>query len=205
MERRIRNGVLMRSGTNIRETLPPMGVAAASSAARHAPRHAIHPANTSNITVAEPKNNRVRRERYASDTEYADKARGAAREYHNKINPKQPSKLNHGLLAEGVEREVYCAGMDHPVTTDTFTLPEAARALGRAPLTFKRWLLDELIPSPVLRDTVTGYRLYSAGELGVIGAMLSRHEREFSYYTVKHTLTREQLFQAVQGYRSTSV
>lgn len=96
-------------------------------------------------------------------------------------------------------------GMDHPVSANAYTLPEAARALGRSELTFKRWVSEDLIPGPVLLDVVRGYRHYSEGELKVIARELAVHEKEFSYYTVKHVRTRENIMQAMEGYRRTSI
>lgn len=95
--------------------------------------------------------------------------------------------------------------MEAPVGIEVFTVPEAARALGRAELTFKRWITDELIPAPLLVDTVRGYRHYSAGELRVIARILAQHEAEFMYYSIKHEQTRHLMHQAMQGYRSTSI
>lgn len=105
----------------------------------------------------------------------------------------------------GVDREVITGEMDHPVVANTYTVPEAARALGKSELTFKRWLSEDLVPEPVLVDTVRGYRHYSAGELAVMATVLAIHEREFSYYTTKHEETRHRLMQNVQGYRARSV
>lgn len=105
----------------------------------------------------------------------------------------------------GVDREVIAGDMDHPMVANTYTIPEAARALGKSELTFKRWLADDLVPEPVLVDTVRGYRHYSAGELSVIATVLARHEREFSYYTTKHEETRHAIMQNIQGYRSSSI
>lgn len=100
---------------------------------------------------------------------------------------------------------MFVDGMDHPVMACVYTIPEAARALGRSELTFKRWISEDLIPEPILQDTTRGYKHYSEGELKVIGEVIAEHEREFSYYTGKHELTRQRLMQRVQGYRARSV
>lgn len=153
----------------------------------------------------EPKNNRVRRERYAQDESYADTARAAARDYYKRNNPKKPTKLARGLLTEGTAREVICGDIEHPISAVTFTLPESADALGRARSTFSRWLKNGLIPTPVLRDATTGYRLYSSGELHILAAFLAEHEDEFTYYTDRNTEIKEQVFQSIQGYRTTNI
>lgn len=95
--------------------------------------------------------------------------------------------------------------MDHPQVVETYTVPEAAHALGKSELTFKRWIAEDLIPEPVLRDTTRGYGHYSAGELRVIARILADHEREFSYYTTKHDSTRQRIMQSLEGYRRTSI
>lgn len=92
--------------------------------------------------------------------------------------------------------------MDHPVYAESYTIPEAAEALGRSVLGFKRWITDGLVPPPVLRDTVRGYKHYSRGELEVIRREIARHEREFTYYSVKHESTVHMLWQAMQAYRA---
>jgi hypothetical protein len=142
---------------------------------------------------------------YRDDPEYAEKQRRAARDAYRKENPLAPSKLVAGLLLPGLQREVIAGDMEYPVNTVTYTLPEAARALGKSELTFKRWVSEDLIPGPILVDTLRGYKNYSAGELTVLAQELARHEREFSYYTKQHTATRHRIFQRMQGYRATSV
>jgi hypothetical protein len=91
--------------------------------------------------------------------------------------------------------------MEYPHVVEAFTLPEAARALGRTELSIKRWIRDDLIPAPVLRDTSRGYSQYSAGELSVLADELREHEREFTYYSFAHTATRESVHQHIFAYR----
>ena len=91
--------------------------------------------------------------------------------------------------------------MDFPASVECFTLPEAAKALGRSELTLKKWINDDLLPEPVLRDTVRGYRHYSVGELRVISSILAEHERSNAYYTVSSRETQIRLMQAVHAYR----
>lgn len=95
--------------------------------------------------------------------------------------------------------------MDHPVTADTYTVPEAAHALGKSELTFKRWIAEDLIPEPILTDTVRGYKHYSVGELRVIARVLAEHEREFAYYTTKHEATKQRIMQGLEGFRRRSI
>lgn len=95
--------------------------------------------------------------------------------------------------------------MDHPVTVQAFTIPEAAVALGRAYLTFRKWIKDDMVPEPILRDTQSNHLLYSEGELQSIANVLAQHEREFQYYGQKHEHTKHRLFQQVQAYRARSI
>lgn len=109
------------------------------------------------------------------------------------------------MLLDGTQREVFTPEMDHPVVAEVYTIPEAARAIGRSELTIKRWLMEDLIPGPILTDTVRRYRHYSRGELEIIARILADHEREFAYYTAKHEQTRHRLMQEIQGYRARRV
>lgn len=95
--------------------------------------------------------------------------------------------------------------MEHPQTVEAYTVPEAARALGKTELTFKKWIKDDLVPEPILTDTVRGYSLYSVGELRAVASVLVEHEKEYSYYAVAHTYTRERMMQQVFGYRVHSI
>ena len=149
--------------------------------------------------------NAARRKMYASDPTYASRARQASRDTYRKDHPLEASKLANGLLTQGVQREVSTEEMDHPVYVEAFTVPEAAKALGRSELGFKRWLQDGLVPPPVRRDTVRQYRHYSVGELSVIARVLREHEDEFMYLTVKHTPTIHTMWQSVQAYRATHI
>lgn len=128
--------------------------------------------------------------------------KAASRESYRRDHPLEASCLANGLLETGVLREVCTEDMDHPVSVETFTIAEAARALGRSSIGIKRWLQDGIIPPPILRDTTRRYRHYSVGELSVIARVLKDHEEEFKYLTVKHTPTIHTLWQGVQAYRA---
>lgn len=150
-------------------------------------------------------NNLRRRKLYANDPNYAERVKKAARETYRKEHPLGPRKLENGLLENGELKEVFTDEMDHPVCVETFTVPQAARALGRSELAFKRWITDGLIPPPILKDTVRRYMHYSLGELRTIARVLRDHEDEFKYFTAKHTGTIEVMWQAMHGYRATKV
>ena len=105
-------------------------------------------------------------------------------------------------MTQGQLRELYTEEMDHPVAVESFTVREAALALGRSELGLKRWISDGIVPPPVLKDTVRNYRHYSAGELRAIARVLRDHEEEFKYLTVKHTPTIHTMWQSIQAYRA---
>lgn len=110
-------------------------------------------------------------------------------------------KLPNGLQTQGTLREVVADGMEYPHTVEAFTVPEAARALGRTVATLKRWIEDDMVPEPILRDTSHGYRQYSAGELRILAQELQEHERDTAYYAAAHTERRERIMQHLFAHR----
>ena len=142
---------------------------------------------------------------YASDPDYAERQRIAARETYRKEHPLPPSKLEGGLLMSGQLRELYSDRSPLPMSVESFTVPEAARALGRSEVGFKRWIADGVMPPPVLRDTTRNYRHYSVGELQLIANILRAHEEDFSYLTTAHVATIGRIWEALRSYRATHV
>lgn len=92
--------------------------------------------------------------------------------------------------------------MDHPVAVESFSIPQAAEALGRSIATFRRWLEADKLPTPYLRDVSRGTLVYSVGELQVIAREIAEHEREFVYLVSEHTHIVETIHQAVHAYRA---
>lgn len=93
--------------------------------------------------------------------------------------------------------------MDHPVAVESFTVPEAAEALGRSLSTLRRWIDDDKIPGPYLRELSKNHRVYSVGELEVVARVLAQHERDFVYLAGndgKYAV--ETLQQAIHAYRA---
>lgn len=181
----------------------------ASKQGAKAPRRGRAARRTAGAGVVAPTQqdrNRARREQYAVDPQYAERQKQLARQTYNRDKPLVP-KLANGLLTRGTMREVVDehGHMEFPQTVESFTVPEAAAALGRTELTLKRWIEDDLIPQPILRDTSRNYRQYSVGELTVIARELQEHEREFRYYATAHTATRERIAQHVFAYRQQHV
>jgi excisionase family DNA binding protein len=91
--------------------------------------------------------------------------------------------------------------MDHPVIVESFTVTEAAEALGRSVSTIRRWISDDKVPAPRLRDTVKQYPVYSVGELEVIARSIVEHEVNFVYVGSDYSHIVERLHQAIHAYR----
>lgn len=85
---------------------------------------------------------------------------------------------------------------------DTYTIPEAAVALGKSVPNFRRWVTGDLIPAPFLKDRERGYYCYSAEELRIIARVLHQHEQEFAYFCFKHETTSNVVHQSIMGYRN---
>jgi len=139
---------------------------------------------------------------YSGNIDYANRQRELSRRTYRKDHPLAPSKLASGLCTEGQQRELYTDEMDHPVFVESFTIPEAAISLGRSAIGLKRWISDGIVPPPILRDTVRGYKHYSVGEVRVIARVLAEHDRDFKYLAAKHTHTIHTLWQSMQAYRA---
>lgn len=102
-------------------------------------------------------------------------------------------------------REVAPINGGRLLTVECFSVPEAARALGKTELTMKKWIDEGMLPTPVLHDTARRYRQYSVGELRVIARVLAAHGEDFSYYAKNHIGTRERMAAEVARYRSRNV
>ena len=92
--------------------------------------------------------------------------------------------------------------MDHPESLETFTIPQAAEALGRGVATLRRWLQSDRMPAPYLEDVQRHHKVYSAGELAVIAGIIAQHEQAFVYFVKEHTHIVESLHQAGHAYRA---
>lgn len=157
--------------------------------------------------------NRLRREKYADDPEYAEEQKRRFRAYYREtrnLKTRGGSILAGGkLLARAQSKECRVNGLN-PITTDPvvilcYTVREASQALARSELTLRRWIKEGLVPRPRLHDTSYGYMHYSRGELKVMARILARHEEEFDYLHKKHTSTINNLWAAVETYRLSKV
>ena len=92
--------------------------------------------------------------------------------------------------------------MDHPESVETFSIPQAADALGRSLATLRRWIEADKVPAPYLEEVVRKNKVYSVGELQTIARVISQHERDFIYLATQHSHIVETLRQAVHAYRA---
>ena len=86
-----------------------------------------------------------------------------------------------------------------------YNMTEAANALGKTPLAFKRWIKDEMIPPPILQDTIRGFNHYSTGEMQVIAKVLLEHEKEYTYFLKEHDRTIHKMWQGIEAYRKHNI
>ncbi len=92
--------------------------------------------------------------------------------------------------------------MDHPIAVESFSVPQAAAALGRSVITIRRWIESDKIPAPYLEDVQRHYLVYSVGELEVLARIIAQHEREFTYLASEHNDISLRIHQAIFGYRA---
>jgi transcriptional regulator with XRE-family HTH domain len=92
--------------------------------------------------------------------------------------------------------------MDQPEAVESFTIPQAAEALGRSVSTLRRWLEGDRLPAPYLEDVARHHKVYSVGELETIARVIAAHEREFVYLVAENTHIVHMLHQAVHAYRA---
>lgn len=94
---------------------------------------------------------------------------------------------------------------EHPVLVVSFTIPEVARALGRAELTIRRWIEADKIPAPYLRDTQRQLRVYSIGEATTMANVLARQEAAYSYLTSTNAEALRDMHESMHAYRAHNV
>ncbi len=135
-----------------------------------------------------------------------EQTRQRMRDNYRKDNPKEPSQLSKGLLAEGKYKEVGLAGLraegeSIPVYMDVYTIKDTAAALGKTVITIRRWIADKLIPPPIWACTAHGYLHYSEAELKLIAKALAEHEKEFNYFHHTHTRTINSIWHQIKEHR----
>lgn len=105
------------------------------------------------------------------------------------------------MLQRAVTREVRIPGLTRARTLATYTIPEAAEALGRSESSFRRWLKEELLPMPILSETTRGTACYGADEVEIIAEELRAHESNFANLCASHVDVVIRISQRVHGLR----
>ena len=152
--------------------------------------------------------NQSRKNQYATDPDYADKQKKAARDNYKANNPREISGLVRSrgqLLGEGSDKEVDHPDLDAFEVLYCYSIEETAVALDKTALTIRRWVKDQLIPPPIFKEVQYNGAQYSKGELQSIAGVLADHEREYKYFTNKHDVTINRIWQAVHAYRQHNI
>lgn len=143
-----------------------------------------------------------RRDAYANDETNRERQKAKSREQYARVGK---VTLPREITARGTRREVTFEGAPRPITIETFSITEAASALGKSLSTFRRWLREDLLPEPYLEETSTGYHYYSRGELSVIAEVLAAHGEHFVAVCRRHTEVWHTIQQRISAYRAESL
>ncbi len=147
--------------------------------------------------------NERRRLKYRLDSEHRKKTKQRMRDNYRKDNPREPKPL--GLQESGMHKEVTADGLSHPVSAVVYTIPMAATALGKTPLTLRRWINEGLIPPPILQCTTHGYMHYSQAELQLISKLLYKHSKEYDYLHSTHQTIINSIWQSIEAHRKSHI
>lgn len=148
--------------------------------------------------------NARRRERYATDPSY----RKSVIERERQKRTAEPFDCRENLPLLGAETSdgigVVREYEDHAETVThtglTFTIEEAAKALGRTPKSLYKYFSKDLFPRPahfVKGPTGLKQEAYTESEMRALMIVFGKHQAETPYYGVYHTDTRNALFQCV--------
>jgi len=117
------------------------------------------------------------------------------------LEPKTPDVVYGGRLR--VLHVPSVTGVDAAISASlhSFSLSEAADALGRSLITFRKWVSQNLVPGPIFADVTKGNFCYTAPEITAIAEGLSSHERDFVYLGVAHHRSIAVIRRAVEAAR----
>ncbi len=152
-----------------------------------------------------PKFNKKRRMLYKTDPAYRQKQLEKSRtQYRDKAGVlASDCRENLAILEEmGTYRPVFFPRKAVPVLT--FSMQEAAEALGISALAFYRWRQDGRIPEPVFRCASAGImaiNLYLLAEVRAMVEVIGEHQATCSHYRVSHVETTKKVFEAVKAAR----
>lgn len=146
-----------------------------------------------------------RRAEYHSDEGVADAKRASERQRY-RGGAQAPARTPASIVGQGTVREINHPSdpSDGPIHRETFTIPEAARALGRPEVTFRRWIAADKIPAPYLNEAGRELAVYSIGELQVIQQVLQRHEADYQYMTEQSGAVSE-MHEYMHAYRAHNI
>ena len=80
------------------------------------------------------------------------------------------------------------------------SVKKSAKALGKSPITFNKWINDEIIPPPVHIGTEHDWKYYTEAELKIIKYILDR-DTEFITYLKAMSPTSNDIFKAIEALR----
>ena len=151
--------------------------------------------------------NRQRRQLYHSDAGYRNRIRERQRQryWRNRPENDSPPILMQGILRNGQLREVMIEDTGDIVILECFSLREAGEALGKDMQTVRSWVQNELILSPMLKDTGPGYPQFFREELEAVAGVLAEHEKTSKYLSKVHEETIDALHDAMHAAREALV
>lgn len=119
------------------------------------------------------------------------------------LSPKTPGELCGGRLRILRVSSAASVASDASASVHSFSVTEAAEALGRSVLTLRKWIKDSLIPAPIFEDVSKRNLCYTLPEIEAIAACLEEHERSFVYLGVSHRTSITLISRAVAQARAT--
>lgn len=162
------------------------------------------PAPPSKGTAIGTDRNAVRRAAYDQVPGVADDLRARARQRYQETSGARTS-VTERLTARGTLREVTYTDAERTYQVPTFTLGELADAIGKSEMTVRRWIQDDKLPEPYLRDVSRqNVRVYSIGEVRIIHDVLSRRDG-FAYLTSTDNHAITELNERLHHYRAESI
>ena len=171
------------------------GTGTAASRGKHAGRR-----GKAKRSAAQKRKDRdeVRRQLYRNSPEYREKAKLSSRAAYRKNNPKGKNPLSHRVpLTEAVYKTVEHIDGGEPFEERAYTLIQAAAAVGKSPLAFKRWVKDGIMPETEYVDSSCGYRQYLVWEVEAAIAPIADHFDVFEYLHTTHEDTVSNIWNAV--------
>lgn len=140
--------------------------------------------------------NARRRERYASDTAYREKAVQQVREHYERIKEAKGLPIRSRDCLENLDRLTEIGSIREVTLADersvrmlTFQLKELATALDRNSNVVSRWVASRMIPPPIHHARLNGgtkARVYLVAEVRAIMEAFSEHQKTSQYIRSHH-------------------